>query len=167
VFEGISDARSGNAELLNRSLVQQVGPADLIASTRATIMANHASGPVTPLSIANENLLDAFRAGITLITGSDAGNTLVIHGPTIQHELELWVKAGIPQAAALQAATYNAAKVLRADKRIGLIQRGFDATFIVLDGDPLQDVSNTEHINAVYFRGGHIDRPDLFDQFKP
>jgi imidazolonepropionase-like amidohydrolase len=167
VFEGISDARSGNAELLNRSLLQQVGPADLIESTRATIMANHASGPATPLSIANENLLDAFRAGITLITGSDAGNTLVIHGPTIQHELELWVKAGIPQAAALQAATYNAAKVLRADKRIGLIQRGFDATFIVLDGDPLQDVSNTGHINAVYFRGGHIDRPDLFDQFKP
>jgi imidazolonepropionase-like amidohydrolase len=167
VFEGISDARSGNVELLNRSLLQQAGPADLIASTRATILANHRGKSGMPLAIANQNLLDAFRAGVTLITGSDAGNMLVIHGPTIQHELELWVKAGIPAAAALEAATYNAAKVLGAGKRIGLIQKGLDATFIVLDGDPLQDVSNTGHINSVYFRGDHIERTDLFDQFKP
>jgi imidazolonepropionase-like amidohydrolase len=101
-----------------------------------------------------------------LITGSDAGNMLVIHGPTVQHEMELWVKAGIPAADALQAATYNAAKVLRADKRIGLIQPGYDATFVLLDGDPVADISNTEHISDVFFRGEHIDRSDLFDQFK-
>jgi imidazolonepropionase-like amidohydrolase len=167
VFEGLFDARSGNTELLNRSLLQQVGPADLIESTRETILKNHERGPALPLAIANQNLLDAFRAGVTLIAGSDAGNMLIIHGPTVQHELELWVKAGIPPAVALQAATHNAANVLRAGKRIGLIQKGFDATFLVLDGDPLQDVSNTEHINSVYFRGESIDRADLFDQFKP
>ncbi|HEY3937245.1 MAG TPA: amidohydrolase family protein [Bryobacteraceae bacterium] len=167
VFEGLSDSRRGNIELLNRSLLQQVGPADLIESTRAAILRNHESGPPQPLAIANQNLLDAFQAGVTLIAGSDAGNMLVIHGPTVQHELALWVKAGIPPAVALQAATYNAARALRADRRIGLIQRGFDATFIVLDGDPLQDISNTEHINSVYFRGEHVDRSDLFDQFKP
>jgi imidazolonepropionase-like amidohydrolase len=77
------------------------------------------------------------------------------------------VKAKIPAAVALQAATYNAAKVLRADGHFGLIREGMDATFIVLDGDPLQDISATEHINAVYLRGEHIDRSDLFDQFKP
>jgi imidazolonepropionase-like amidohydrolase len=91
----------------------------------------------------------------------------VLHGPTIQHELELWVKAGIPTAAALEAATYNAAQVLRADDRIGLIKKGYEATFILLDGDPLDDISNVEHINSVYFRGGHINRAQLFEQFKP
>jgi imidazolonepropionase-like amidohydrolase len=80
--------------------------------------------------------------------------------------MELWVKAGIPAADALQAATYNSAKVLRADNKIGLIQPGYEASFILLDGDPVQDISNTEHISAVYFRGEHIDRSDLFDQFK-
>jgi imidazolonepropionase-like amidohydrolase len=81
--------------------------------------------------------------------------------------MELWVKAGIPPAVALQAATYNAAKVLRADQRFGLIQNGREATLIVVDGDPVQDITATEHVNAVYLRGEHIDRSDLFDQFKP
>jgi imidazolonepropionase-like amidohydrolase len=92
---------------------------------------------------------------------------LVLHGPTIQHELELWVKAGIPPAAALKAATYNAAGALHAGDHIGLIKKGYEATFILLDGDPLADISNVEHINSVYFRGGHINRSALFDQFKP
>jgi imidazolonepropionase-like amidohydrolase len=92
---------------------------------------------------------------------------LVIHGPTVQHEMELWVKAGIPASAALQAATYNAAKVLRADNRIGSIQRGRDATLVVLDGDPLQDISNTERISSVMFRGEQVDRSELFGQQNP
>ncbi len=63
---------------------------------------------------------------------------LVIHGPTVQHELELWVKANIPASVALQAATYNAAKVLHAENRFGLIREGMDANILVLDGDPLK-----------------------------
>ena len=53
------------------------------------------------------------------------------------------------------------------DDHIGLIKKGYEATFILLDGDPLADISNLQHINAVYFRGGHINRSALFDQFKP
>jgi imidazolonepropionase-like amidohydrolase len=114
----------------------------------------------------NQNLLTAYQSGVTLIAGSDAGNMMVIHGPTVQHELELWVNAKIPAATALRAATYNSAKALRADNRFGLIREGMEATVIVLDGDPLQDISATGHINAVYVRGDHIERSDLFDQFK-
>ncbi len=116
--------------------------------------------------LVNQNLVSAYKAGVMLITGSDAGNMLVIHGPTVQQELELWVKAGVPSAIALQAATFNAAKVLRAENRIGLIQKGRDATFILVDGDPVQDISVTEHINSVFFQGEHIDRAQLFDQDK-
>ena len=54
-----------------------------------------------------------------LVTGSDAGNMLVFHGPTVHRELQLWVEAGIPPAVALQAATLNAARLLRAAQRIG------------------------------------------------
>jgi imidazolonepropionase-like amidohydrolase/ABC-type multidrug transport system permease subunit len=167
VFEAIRAVRAGNADLLKRSLLQQAAPADLLDSTRAAIAKNHQAAPDQPLLIANQNLLGAFKAGVTLIAGSDAGNMLVIHGPTIQHELELWIAAGIPPAAALQAATYNAAKALGAANRLGLIKDGFDGTFLIVDGDPLEDISNAGHINSVYFRGEHIDRSDLFDQFKP
>jgi ABC-type multidrug transport system permease subunit len=165
--EAAYDFRTGNPELLNRSLLRQVGPADLIASTREAILKNRGHTAVSALPLATRNLLQAFRSGVPLVAGSDAGNLLVLHGPTIQHELELWVKAGIPPTAALEAATYNAARALHADDRFGLIKKGYEATFILLDGDPLADISNLEHINAVYFRGGHINRSALFDQFRP
>lgn len=168
VFEGIVDQSTGNPEPLNRPLVQQVGPADLLNSTRAYLAKNaHKSSPEQMklfMDRLNQNLLAAYRAGVTLIAGSDAGNMLVVHGPTIQNELELWVKAGIPAAAALKAATYNAAKVLRADDRIGSIQKGRDATLILLDGDPLENISNTERISSVMFRGEIMSRSELFDQ---
>lgn len=169
VYEAVMAMRSGNEQLLDRSLVQQVGPADLLEATRAA-MKKDKHGDLANLQRSfdrlNANLMAANKAGVTLITGTDAGNMLVIHGPTVQHEMQLWVKAGIPPAVALQAATYNAARVLRADNRIGLIQKGRDASFILLDGDPVQDISVTEHINSVYFRGEHVDRSALFSQDK-
>jgi imidazolonepropionase-like amidohydrolase len=171
IYEALAAVRTGNLELLSRSLVQQVGPADLLTSTQNTF--KHPKDRIDSshfthmFEILNRNLVNAYKEGVPLITGSDAGNMLVIHGPTIQRELELWVKAGIPPALALQAATHNAAKVLRADERFGLIQKDYEATLIVVDGDPVQDITATEHINSVYLRGEHIDRSDLFDQFKP
>jgi imidazolonepropionase-like amidohydrolase/ABC-type multidrug transport system permease subunit len=170
VIEAILDLHTRNPEPLNRSLVQQSAPQDLLAGTRA-MLENRKPDPDAQrfqkwLDTADQNLLRAYKSGVMLIAGTDAGNMLVIHGPTVQHELELWVKLGIPPAVALQAATYNAAKVLRADNRIGSIQKGRDATLVLLDGDPLQDIANTERVSLVVFRGERISRPDLFDQDK-
>ena len=112
----------------------------------------------------SENLKRAYAAGVTLVTGSDAGNPLVLHGPTVQHELQLWVAAGIPAAVALQAATFNAARLLRADSRIGLIVKGHEADLLVIDGNPLADVSTTERISLVVFKGERIRRAALFTE---
>ncbi len=169
VYEALDAEGRGDTALLDRSLLQQVGPADLLEATRNLLQREKhqpVSGWDSVMKRLDENLLTAYGNGVVLISGTDAGNLLVIHGPTVQHELELWVKAGIPAAVALQAATYNAAQALRASERIGLIQKGRDATFILLDGDPVQDISVTEHINSVYFRGEHVDRSALFDQDK-
>jgi imidazolonepropionase-like amidohydrolase/ABC-type multidrug transport system permease subunit len=170
VFEALADMRSGNPEPLNRSLVQQVGPADLLSGTRTlldkTRRESRPQGTPQWIGIANQNLQTAYKAGIMLITGSDAGNMLVIHGPTVQHEMQLWVQDGIPPAVALEAATYNAALVLRASDRIGSIQKGRDATLILLDGDPLQNIANAERISMIMFRGQRIARSELFDQEK-
>jgi imidazolonepropionase-like amidohydrolase len=98
------------------------------------------------------------------VTGSDAGNFLVIHGPTVQHELQLWVQAGIPANVALQAATLNAARLLRADKHIGAVREGNDADLLIVDGNPLDDILATERISMVVFKGERIDRAELFEQ---
>jgi imidazolonepropionase-like amidohydrolase len=170
VYYAMAAMGTGKTDLLDNSLLRSVAPADLIAGTRAMLAKNKPSHNAAYyqalLDRLNHNLMTACEAGVPLIVGTDAGNMLVIHGPTVQRELELWVKAGVPATAALQAATYTAAKYLRADDHLGLIKPGRDATLILLDGDPVVDIGNTEHISAVYFKGEHVDRSDLFDQFQ-
>jgi imidazolonepropionase-like amidohydrolase len=84
----------------------------------------------------------------------------------VHRELQLWVEAGIPPTVALQAATFNAAKLLGADRRIGLISAGYDANLLVVDGDPTKDIASTERISLVVLRGERIRRAELFDATK-
>jgi len=171
VVEGMREFAEGKVDLLNRSLVQQVGPPALLAGTKNAIgsssyaeMRKAIAQSSMSLDVARDNLLRAYRHGVILVAGSDAGNLLVIHGPTVQHELQLWVDAGIPVQVALQAATLHAAKALRAEARIGSIEKGRDATLLVVDGNPLQDIKATEAISIVMLKGERVDRAELFKQ---
>jgi len=171
VVEGLTNFAKSDTTLLKRSLVQQVTPKDLLSGTEKAATADQFKGVREGLShypmsleIGGRNLLKAWHAGVLLVTGSDAGNFLVFHGPTVQHEIELWVAAGIPVDVALQAATYNAAKLLRADSRIGTIEKGKEATLLIVDGNPLQDVRVLSSISAVFLKGERVNRSDLFEQ---
>ncbi|MEY2479419.1 MAG: hypothetical protein QOI04_346 [Verrucomicrobiota bacterium] len=171
VVEGFTNFAKGDTALLKRSLVQQVTPKDLLAGTENAAHSDEFKGlrdglSHYPMSIqtGQKNLLKAWHAGVALVTGTDAGNFLVMHGPTVQHEIELWVAAGIPIDVALQAATSNAAKLLRADNRIGTIEKGKDATLLVVDGNPLQDVHALSSISVVMMKGERVARPGLFEQ---
>lgn len=171
VGEAFIEFAAGKSDLLKRSLVQQVGPPELLTDTEAALhsadtepMRKRLAQYPIDMGIAIDNLKRANEHGVALVTGSDAGNLLVIHGPTVQHELELWVKAGIPATVALQAATSNAARLLRAADRIGMIHPGSDADLLVVDGNPLDDIGATERISMVVFKGERIDRSELFNQ---
>ena len=157
--------------MLKRSLVQQVTPKDLIAGTEHAATGKQMEQlreglrhhPMQ-LELGAKNLLKAWHAGVMLVTGSDAGNFLVMHGPTVQHELELWVAAGIPADVAIQAATLNSAKLLRADDRIGTIEKGKEASLLLVDGNPLQDIHALSSISSVFFKGERVIRSELFEQ---
>jgi imidazolonepropionase-like amidohydrolase/ABC-type multidrug transport system permease subunit len=169
--EAFKDFVAGKTDLLKRSLVQQVGPPELLRGTEAAMasadmesMRKSMAQYPTDMAIAIDNLKRAQGHGVLLVTGSDAGNPLVIHGPTVQHEMQLWVKAGISPTVALQAATLNAARLLRVDNHVGSIRSGNDADLLVVDGNPLEDMTATERISMVVFKGERIDRTGLFDQ---
>ena len=171
VMEAFTQFAAGNTELLDRSLVQQTAPPNLIKNTKKQInspdmqtMRQMLKNYPADLKMAGDNLLRAYNAGVMLVTGSDAGNMLVLHGPTVHRELQLWVQAGIPAKVALRAATYNGARLLRTDQRMGLIRKGYEANLLVVDGNPLQDISATERVSIVFFKGERIDRSGLFDQ---
>jgi imidazolonepropionase-like amidohydrolase len=86
---------------------------------------------------------------------------LLPHGAALLRELELWVAAGVPPEAALRAATLEAARLLGAEHRIGCIRKGREASLVVVDGDPLKDISAAERISMVIFRGERLGRSSL------
>jgi imidazolonepropionase-like amidohydrolase/ABC-type multidrug transport system permease subunit len=171
VVEAFTSFAQGNTTLLKRSLVQQVTRKELLEGTEhagaSAEMAGLRDGlkryPMS-LEMGGKNLVKAWKAGVLLVTGSDAGNFLVMHGPTVQHEIELWVAAGIPSEVALQAATYNAAKLLRAESRIGTIEQGKEASLLIVDGNPLQDVKALSSVSTVFMKGERVRRTELFEQ---
>jgi len=68
--------------------------------------------------------------------------------------------AGIPPAKVLVAATRTSAEILGLDD-LGMVAVGKSADFVVLDANPLDDITNTRKISSVYLRGHRIDREKL------
>jgi imidazolonepropionase-like amidohydrolase/ABC-type multidrug transport system permease subunit len=169
VIEAYAHYYSGNTEELNSSLVQQVVPARILKGTRDFVGLGKGVDEAKAAMFerayqqAKDNLMAAWRAKVPLAMGTDAGNPMVFHGPSLHHELKLWVDAGIPVAEALQAATLQAALLL-GGKNIGAIRQGWDADLLLVDGNPLQDISATERISMVVFKGERVRRAELFNQ---
>ncbi len=101
-------------------------------------------------------------AGVTLVAGTDAGIFTNIPGSAMTRELELLVKAGLTPYEALQTATVNAGEVLGFEKT-GVIAPGYRANLILVDGDPLEDVSLVENPSAVMIGGKWLDAAKLAD----
>ena len=98
------------------------------------------------------NLARLSDAGMTVAFGTD-GNT-----PWAPHvEMEDMVAAGMTPAQVLVAATRNAAEVLGLTD-MGVIEPGKSADFVVLEADPLVDITNTRRIVSVYLRGEEVER---------
>ena len=92
--------------------------------------------------------------GVFLGCGSDAGgNPLAPHHFSMARELELLVENDVPPMEAIGIVTRNNAKVMRWDDEIGTVEAGKFADLLLLNSDPLSDISNVRDIAAVY-KGG-------------
>jgi imidazolonepropionase-like amidohydrolase len=169
VIEAYARYYSGNTEALNSSLVQQTVAARFLKGTRDFVGSGKSADEAKAAMFARafdqarQNLVSAWNAKVPLVMGTDSGNPMVFPGPSLHHELKLWVDAGIPPATALEAATLQAARLL-GSKKIGAIREGFDADLLLVDGNPLQDISATERISMVVFKGERVRRAELFSQ---
>ncbi|HTS31921.1 MAG TPA: amidohydrolase family protein [Bryobacteraceae bacterium] len=168
VAEAFANYFAGKGVGLDNSLVQQSVIPGVLKGTREFVASGKGADAAkaalfeSAYERAAANLVRAWNAGVPLVMGSDSGNPMVFHGASLHHELQLWVKAGIPPKAALTAATGNGAKLLRAEKRFGTIRKGLEADLLLVDGNPLEDISATERISMVVFKGERIRRAELF-----
>src|SRR5438067_10365106 len=99
-----------------------------------------------------EMVRNAVRLGVRIAFGTDAG--VGPHGTNAQ-QLGFLVENGMAPAAALQSATVIDAELIGVDA--GVLEKGRLADVIAVPGDPLQDISVTEHVSLV-IKGGQVIR---------
>jgi imidazolonepropionase-like amidohydrolase len=92
-------------------------------------------------------------AGVQIMAGSDFADWGTVAGVDLHNELALLVEAGFTPLEALQAATLNPAKFLGLSNSLGTIEQGKAADLVLLDADPLENISHTRKINAVVRNG--------------
>jgi imidazolonepropionase-like amidohydrolase len=97
------------------------------------------------------------RAGVGILAGTDFSDWALVPGVDLHNELALFVEAGFTPMEALQTATVEPAKYLGRLETQGTIEKGKLADLVLLDADPLEDISHTRKINAVVL-GGRLFR---------
>jgi imidazolonepropionase-like amidohydrolase len=100
-------------------------------------------------------------AGVRILAGTDAPMPLVYPGFALHKELELLVAAGLSTADALRAATIWPAEFLGLGESSGSIALGKRADLLLIDDNPLSDISHTQRIRAVVIDGRLWQRADL------
>jgi hypothetical protein len=103
----------------------------------------------------------ASRRGVTFLAGTDTTIPFIFPGFSLHDELALFVRAGLSPLEALRTATINPARFLGLDAASGGVVVGGTADLVLLDANPLQDISNTKRIAAVVLRGKLLDRAAL------
>lgn len=92
--------------------------------------------------------------GIKFLAGTDSPNFFVYPGFSIHEELEIFVKeAGFSPLEALQTATINPALFLNIGDQLGTIEEGKLANLVILNKNPLTEISNTKTIDGIVLRG--------------
>lgn len=104
-----------------------------------------------------EDLLILYEKGCNIVVGTDTGNDYIFPGFSMHEEMQLLEMGGFRPLDIIKMSTHNAAKMLKVSDKIGTIEKGKYADMILLDRNPLDSISNTLAINAV-FKNGKIQK---------
>ena len=140
-----------------------------IERLREQILLDQASGPPDPNSLFPlqcRNLGKNHEAGMIIGMGTDSGGVTIPFSVawTAHTEMRDMVRCGLSPMEAIMAATSVNAEIL-GQEDLGTISEGKNASFVVLDMNPLVDINNTRRISKVYLRGTEVDREALRAKF--
>jgi imidazolonepropionase-like amidohydrolase len=102
------------------------------------------------------------KGGVPFLAGTDTPpGVYVFPGFSLHEELQRFVAAGFTPLEALQTATLNPVRFLGMEEQLGTIEKGKLADLVLLNANPLQDISNTQKIAAVIVNGHYYSGKDL------
>ena len=142
-------------------------PADALETLRSKEYQNkQAQSPTRERSrrhyeTALKNAAKVAAAGIPIAIGTDSSGVGRVQGLWEHREMEHLVKAGLTPMEAIQAATMNGAKLLGVEDKYGSLEPGKVADLIVLNANPLSDITNSLNIDAVWMNGKPVNRAGL------
>lgn len=100
--------------------------------------------------------------GIKFLAGTDVANFFVYPGFSLHEELEIFVnEAGFSPGEALRTATINPAEFLNLDNRLGTVEEGKLASLVILNANPIENISNTKTIEAIVLAGRYRSKNEL------
>jgi imidazolonepropionase-like amidohydrolase len=164
---GIQKMMVDGLEWLDDPALAETVDAESLATARAML------GQATPeivkmmadgYAVLEAGLLKYVDVGVTVLLSGDTGVLTQFPGFAEHRELESMVKAGMPALAAIRSATLLPAEMLGLADR-GSLEVGKRADFLVLNANPLDDITNTRKISDVYIGGSKIDRHKLRARF--
>ncbi len=136
-----------------------------IVKAPATVAAKFSQGSATDAAQFRARMAETVaiigalhRAGVTIVPGSDTG--LVGYG--LIRELELYVQAGMTPLEAIQAATIVSARAMKHDRDSGTVEVGKRADLILVDGNPLENISDLRRVSKVVANGRMYDCAKLW-----
>jgi hypothetical protein len=160
IFEGMFTNRTGQnnpyAAIIHR----------LPVTVQRDLTSGLAGGLPVPMGM-NEVYRSSFQKMLQLIKKLHDTGVLMVAGTdgfagfTLQREIELYSQAGIPNGAAIQMATYNAAKLSKRLDDLGTIEKGKIADLVLIDGDPTTTISDIRKVILTIKDGNIYASKDL------
>ena len=93
-----------------------------------------------------------------IVAGTDAGSPFNMHS-ALTREMQHYVEAGLTPMEVIQSATLRAAQMQGAEKDLGTVTEGKFADMVIVDGDPLQDITLLQHKIVLIIKGGKVYKP--------
>lgn len=113
------------------------------------------------VEVRNKIIKAIYGAGGKIMTGSDTPEFLWLYGFTMHREMKALADAGLSNYAALEAATKNPSMFFGTLEKVGTIEKGKRADLILLNANPLENISNTENRAGVMLKGKYFTQTEM------